>query len=209
MPKRTRQQQDKHNENRRKVKKEGKKSIVCMQYIGIKYPKIYAEACKLHDYISAVYPGKRDLTRTPEFKRCTEDESVKNSMLQPMLQIPLMPKQIHSTLTTTTSKEMPQTQSNQTEEIPPVIDVDDQEIQKMIAELRQDPDLTSIFKDFELPSDDIPVETIVIETSTTECVQQEEIPSSFISEIDEIIQEFDALGENFPNIIDNDDQIFW
>ena len=182
-----------------------------MKYIGIKYPKIYAEACKLHDYISAVYPGKRDLTTTPEFKHCTEDESVKNSMLQPMLQIPLMPKQIHSTLRTTTSKEMPQTQSNQTEEIPPVIDVDDQEIQKMITELRQDPDLASIFNDFELPAAYTTVETstTVMETSIDECVQEEEIPSSFVSEIDEIIQEFDALGENFPNIIDNDDQIFW
>ena len=130
-------------------------------------------------------------------------------MLQPMLQIPLMPKQIHSTLTTTTSKEMPQTQSNQTEEIPPVIDVDDQEIEKIITELREDPDLTSIFNDFELPAAYTTVETstTVMETSIDECVQEEEIPSSFVSEIDEIIQQFNAVGEDLPDI--SDDETFW
>ena len=184
-----------------------------MKYVEIKYPKIYEEVSKLHHYINQVYPGKRDLTRTHVFKRCIEDQSGKNSTfnLEPLLQIPLIPKQIRPT-TTTTTKEMPQVLSNQTEEIPPVIDVHQEEIEKIIAELREDPDLTSIFNDFELPAAYTTVETstTVMETSIDECVQEEEIPSSFVSEIDEIIQdiEFDALGQNFPDISD-DDEIFW
>ena len=188
MPKRTREQQDKHNENRRKVKKEGKKATLCMKYIGIKYPKIYDEVNKLHDIIRALYPGKRDLSTTPEFTRCVQDENVKNNMLQPILEIPLLSKQTTSTIKETT-------QNDKVEEIPLTIDATDEEIETMIAELREDPDLVSFFNDFHF--EEITVETTV-ETS------------SLTTQIDQIIdEEFKTLGENFPDIIDNEDQLLW
>ena len=190
MPKRTRQQQDKHNENRRNAKKEGKKAIVCMKYIAIKYPIIHEKVCKLYECINALYPEKRDLTKTPEFMRSTE-EAVNIDLLQPVLEIPLMTKQA------STSKEMPQ--NDTPEEIPSAIDVLDEEIQTIITELRQDPDLESIFNNFQMQ--EITVENTVETTVET---------SSFASDIDKIIQEeFNALGENFPDITDNEDHLFW
>ena len=170
-----------------------------MKYIAIKHPEIYTDACKLYDLISALYPGKRDLTATPEFKRCVENENIKNSMLQPILEIPLMPKQISATTTTTTTTTTTSKEMTQTEEIPLAIHVADEEIEKMIADLREDPDLMSILNDFHLQ--EITVETTVETTAET---------SSFASEIDQMIQEeFNALGRDLPDIMDNEDELFW
>ena len=212
MPKRTREQQDLHNLNRRKLSKEGKKAIVCMKYIGIKYPEICIEASKLYDAVYVLYPGKHDLTKTPEFKYATEGEARKINILQPILEIPLMSK----TLTTTTTSEET-TQTDQTQEVPFAFDATNEEIEAMITELRQDPDLVSIFNDFQFP--EITVETEIVQTqlpettaeTTVETDVETTMETSFqISEIDRIIQEeFNALGEDLPDIFDNQDQLFW
>ena len=166
-----------------------------MKYIGIKYPKIYDEANKLHDIISSLYPGKRDLAATPEFTRCVQDENVKNNMLHPILEIPLLSKQTTSTIKETT-------QTDKVEEIPLTIDATDEEIQTMIAELREDPDLLSFFNDFHF-------EETTAETTVETTVETTTETSSLTTEIDQIIQEeFKTLGENFPDIIDNEDQLF-
>ena len=175
MPKRTRQQQDRHNERRRMIKQEGRKSIFCMEYIKRKYPKIHQEVCKIYTYVNHTYPGKRDLTKTPEFNNCLKGqlaENITTTTLEPVLQISLIPSQTIST-TTTTIEEMPPvipshqavstTITTTTEEIPPVITTDEsplvatdfetQEIRKIIDELRQDPDLATVFDDIQLPDD--------------------------------------------------------
>ena len=109
-------------------------------------------------------------------------------MLQPILEIPLLSKQTTSTIKETT-------QNDKVEEIPLTIDATDEEIETMIAELREDPDLVSFFNDFHF--EEITVETTV-ETS------------SLTTQIDQIIdEEFKTLGENFPDIIDNEDQLLW
>ena len=207
MPKRTREQQDLHNLNRRKLKKEGKKAIVCMKYIGIRYPEIHTEASKLYDSVYVLYPGKRDLLETPEFKLATEGDDQKISMLQPILEIPLMSK----TLATTTTPEET-TRTDQTQEVPFAFDATNEEIEAMITELRQDPDLVSIFNDFQFP--EITVETQLPETSAETTVETgvETITetSAQVSEIDRIIrEEFMALGEDLPDIFDDQDELFW
>ena len=200
MPKRTREQQDLHNLNRRKLSKEGKKAIVCMKYIGIRYPEIHTEASKLYDSVYVLYPGKHDLLKTPEFKLATEGEGQKISMLQPILEIPLMSK----TLATTTTPEET-TRTDQTQEVPFAFDATNEEIEAMIAELRQDPDLVSIFNDFQFP--EITVETEIVQTQLPETIM--ETPAQ-VSEIDRIIrEEFMALGEDLPDIFDDQNELFW
>ena len=224
MPKRTREQQDLHNLNRRKLKKEGKKAIVCMKYIEIRYPEIHTEASKLYDSVYVLYPGKRDLLETPEFKFATEGDDKKISMLQPILEIPLMSK----TLATTTTPEET-TRTDQTQEVPFSFDATNEEIQAMITELRQDPDLVSMFNDFQFPEITVEtqlpettaettvetgVETQLLETTAETTVETgvETITetSAQISEIDRIIrEEFMALGDDLPDIFDDQNELFW
>ena len=64
MPKRTRLQQDQHNQRRRELKKEAREATFCMGYILRKYPSIYNEATQLYKKLNKRYPNKRDLTKT-------------------------------------------------------------------------------------------------------------------------------------------------
>ena len=194
------------------VKQEGRKAIVCLKYIKAKYENIYEEVCEFFDNVDRKYPGKRDLTKTYEFYKLKDQPktttTTTTTMLEPHLKIPLMP---NNTVTI--------------EEIPPVISFQDSEIEKIIKELRQDPDLASVFNNFELPPAS---DYTIMETSTGESIQEEEISSldqeslSLDQEIDQIIQglqqdqelssifnntEFNAVGEDLPDI--SDDETFW
>ena len=177
MPKRTRIQQDQHNQRRRLIKQEGRKAIFCMKYMESKYPKIHEEACKFYTNVNERYPGKRDLTKTYEFKKCLKDQPGENTtpMLEPQLEISLIPREAVSTTTT--------------EEIPPVVvDFESEEIRKIIDELRQDPDLASVFDDIELPS-------------VSEFTQEGGTPL-----LDDLQLDFQALGEDLPEL---DQEIDW
>ena len=236
MPKRTRQQQDKHNENRRLTKKEGRKTIVCMKYIKVKYPNIHDEACDFFDLVNKRYPGKRDLTRTYEFSQIKDQHVQKNTMLEPELKIELIPNNI-----------------TPEEDILQVFNMESEEINKIIEELRKDPNLASAFDDVytacetttveEMPPivDNVKAytacETTTVEEMppivdnvkayiTCETTTVEEMPPLVdeSQKVDQIIQEihqdpelsplfhemeeFNALGENFSDISD-DDEIFW
>ena len=116
MPRRTREQQLKHNESRRNLMKKAKKSMFVMEYIKIKHPKAHQEASKLYEFIYALYPSKRDLTKTVEFKKSTENGIVRNMLLEaidfrrntnlhPRLEIPLITP---PTTTTSTQEKSPQ-----------------------------------------------------------------------------------------------------
>ena len=198
MPKRTREQQDAHNERRRVIKQEGRKAITCMKYVYEKYPDIYQEACGFFDMLSERYPRKRDLSRTYEFKQLGhKQESVKKTtMLEPQLEVYLIPNN-----TTPTTEEIPLTNFDSleneeihlipnnttptTEEIPLTNfdSLENEEIQKIISELREDPDLAAVFDDIELP----PVSAYTTVQSTT---QDEEM----------LDFDFEALGQDLPDI---------
>ena len=193
MPKRTRVQQDQHNERRRLVKQEGRKAIFCMKYIHEKYPDIHDEACEFFAMVNQRYPGKRDLSKTHEFKHI-KDQPKNTRMLEPQLEIPLIP---NNTVITPTNDPTTTT----TEEIPPVIDLENEEIEKIIDELRQDPDLASVFNDIELP----PVSAYTtVETSVFDDIQNPDLPSVF-NDMDLQI-EFDHLGEDLPELAE---EIIW
>ena len=211
---RTREQQDRHNENRRNMMKEARKSIFAMKYIKIKHPETYNEACNLYAFMNELYPSRRDLTKTQEFVKCTENGIVRNTILQPQLRIPLMPTR---SLPATTSEAIPSQpvetqeispQTVETQEIPFNYDATDEEIQTMLAELRQDPELGSIFDDFRLLETTVRTEVNTLKTTVRTEVNTVET-TAFSSEIDQIIRdEFMALGEDLPDIYDNQDELF-
>ena len=115
------------------------------------------------------------------------------------------------TLATTTTPEET-TRTDQTQEVPFSFDATNEEIQAMITELRQDPDLVSMFNDFQFP--EITVETQLPETTAETTVETgvETITetSAQVSEIDRIIrEEFMALGDDLPDIFDDHNELFW
>ena len=214
---RTRVQQDQHNERRRRIKKEGRKAIFCMHYILSTYPEIHSKACEFFTTLNQRYPGKRDLTKTYEFNQLKDQQGlVKNTtMLEPRLKIPLIPNNAVSAPTndpTTTE-----------EEIPLFVEMESEEIERIIKELRQDPNLASAFDKF----DNIELEDVSAYT-TIETTTVEEIPPLIDTESQEIAKiveeisedpdlssvfndvefqlEFDHLGEDLPEL---DQEIIW
>ena len=175
-----------HNQRRRLVKQEGRKAIFCMRYIHAKYPEIHDETCEFFNIVNQKYPGKRDLTRTYEFKHLKDQPGLmeNTTMLEPHLEIPLMPN--NAVLTPTNDP------TTTEEEIPPVIDMESEEIEKIIDELRQDPDLASVFDDIEVSA-----------YTTVESTLEEEIPS--FDDMDFQL-DFHALGEDLPEL---EQEISW
>ena len=173
-----------------------------MQYVQTRQPKLLEDATKLYDFLVGLYPGKHDLTKTAIYKKCIENEATinttlqyakenenTNKILQPVLEIPLMPLQTPN-------------ETTHTEEIPPQLPLlTDEETNNLIKDLTQDPDLMSFFKGVQV--DEI---TVATEKSTMETV-----PKSPLSEIEQIIQdEFNALGADLPDIMENkDDELLW
>ena len=207
MPKRNREQQEKHNEARRKLSKAGKKAIFSTRYIKAIQPKLIEEANKLYDFLFEVYPGKHDLTKTEIYIQCMKNEATKNKILQsstvtrntsevtrlqPILNIPLMqiPPALPSLpdqITSTTIEEIPL-------ELPILTD---DETATLIRDLQQDPDLKHYFQDDQVNEVSISTENPAVETRTLE------------DEIDQIIkEEFEALGSDLPDIPVNDEQFF-
>ena len=64
---RTRIQQDRHNEKRRQAQSKARQAVFSMEYIQIKHPEIYNEACEFFTLINSRYPDKHDLRKTNEF----------------------------------------------------------------------------------------------------------------------------------------------
>ena len=208
-------QQDQHNQRRRIVKQEGRKAIFCMKYILSKYPDIHDEACEFFNTVNQKYPGKRDLMKTHEFKQFKDQPGLmKNTtMLEPRLEIPLIPNNpvpIPTNDPTTT----------QEEEISPFVGIESEEIERIIEELRQDPDLASTFDNIEL--EDVSAYTTIGTTTVEEIPPLNHTESQ---EIDKIVREicedpllsstfndmelqldFQALGEDLPEL---DQEINW
>ena len=208
MPKRTRIQQDQHNQRRREQKKEAREATFCMSYILRKYPSIYNEASQLYKKINKKYPNKRDLTKTYEFKHPEDQkEPINNNIviLHPQLEIPLIINPIQKTNDPAVVEEMPLL----------FPDMQNEEIERIIAELREDPDLASVFDQIHLG------DVQAFETTETTLEKSQSWNETERDEIANIIQElnedpnlakafndmeFDHLGEDLPEL---EDEQFW
>ena len=201
-----------------------------MEYIKIKHPKAHQEASKLYEFIYALYPSKRDLTKTVEFKKSTENGIVRNMLLEaidfrrntnlhPRLEIPL----ITPPTTTTISTQEKSPQAYETPEIPiinttPPPPTTTQEITSQSGEPQEipfkfdatDQQIQALFDELrqdpllESVFDDFQLMETVVETDPKKST---EIPE-FSSEIDRIIQEECKDIEDLPDIHDNQEELF-
>ena len=169
---RSRAAQDRHNERRRKVKRNARKAIFSMEYIQIKYPEIYNEACNFFTVIDSKYPEKHDLRKTEEFLCFKKSPEMMKNMafteLEPRLEIPLMSNGTRNTTVSTSEQEIPPEQ-----EIPHSTD-------QITEQLQQDPLIST------------PQRTVT--TQTIEMTIEQEIPPISINDIqsdmiDQIIEQ--------------------
>ena len=69
MPKRTRAQQQRFNEQRRANKSKSRQALFISEYIQAKYFDVYSEACSFFNDLNATYATKYDLRKTSEFRQ--------------------------------------------------------------------------------------------------------------------------------------------
>ena len=182
MPRRNEEQRIKRNEARRNLKKRSRKAIFCLDHLQITHPDIHKEAIDLYDFINQIYPHKHNLTKTALYQKTIQNTKVKRQAInhaalpkntsrsrqvQPRLEIPLMPS--------ATTRDQPEEAAQQ-------ITVTDQEIQSIIADLQQEPDLKSFFNEMEVCGSEVRAKTLE-------------------EEIDAIIQaEFQSLRAEFQDL---------
>ena len=68
MPKRTRAEQDKYNEQRQRNKRKSRQALFTAEYVQTKYIDVYKEACTFFNTLNSIYPTKYDLRKTGEFR---------------------------------------------------------------------------------------------------------------------------------------------
>ena len=68
MPKRTRAEQDRYNEQRRRNKLKTRQALFTSEYVQAKYFDIYKEATVFYNALNSLYPAKHDLRKTGEFR---------------------------------------------------------------------------------------------------------------------------------------------
>ena len=190
MPKRNQEQRIKRNETRRNLKKLSRKAIFCMQHLQNIQPDIYKQASGLYDYLNDLYPHKHNLTKTVVYQKAIQKTNVKEQALKHApgnrnigqsrelhlkLEIPLM-----ASTTATTSQE--QTITTTTDLEKPPCEISPEEIDTIIKDLQQEPDLQSFFNE--------------IEVDASEAIQK-----SLEEEIDAIIQmEFEAISAELQQL---------
>ena len=205
MPKRTRDQQNKHNEARRNFIKKGKKAIFCVEHIKSIHPNIVKEASEIYDYLYEFYPNKRDLTKTEIYQRELKNKSTASNgsqhatggnkqvnQIEPVLTIPLLQTPLQPALSIST-------ETARVEEILPQIPVlTDEETDELVLELQNDPDLWYFFKDE-------PINEVTLPSGKS---PEGTEPKNMEEEIDRIIRaEFALLGTDLPDIVFKDDEL--
>ena len=178
MPRRNQEQRLKRNATRRDNSKRNRKAVFCLNHLRITQPEIYGEAMKLYEYVNAIYPCKHDLTQTELYRKTIEGGNVplrtsirtnKREVI-PRLEIPLVvmqdqvevPRQNHQSVITST--------------------VSSEEIESVMKDLQQDPDLKNFFNEIDIVSDESGPKTL-----------EEEIDSIINAEFQRLDMELQAL----------------
>ena len=245
MPKRDRKELDKRNENRRLQKIRGRKGVFFMRHIENTQPETYKDVSELYDYLHGIYPNKHNLVKTQLYKKCIDDRKVKEQTfkytasactstrqvetnpaapactttrhieINPVLRIPLM-----SATTTTAESSQTTTTTPEPVNISNIeLSIVDQEINTLINELRQDPDLEYFFQDD--PKGDVMARSLgpdldvftpmqkSLDLGATILKAEEEVgPEATECEIDRIIrEEFEVLGTDLPDLCNIDNEL--
>ena len=153
---------------RKNLSLRNKKDRFIAAYIQTKFPQIYDEAKKCYDQIDALYPSKRDLTKTVEYiymstgvtslsqyyhkkraektKNLLEKEPGINDNM--VLKIPLFDAKGSNKL----GRSSRQQQETNDHEVP--LPIPDDLYRNLLQELRNDPELYSIFNDMDMSGGD-------------------------------------------------------
>ena len=67
--KRSREEKDKYNEQRRSNKSKSRQALFVAEYIQLKWFDMYDEACAFFNSLNVLYPSKYDLRKTEEFRQ--------------------------------------------------------------------------------------------------------------------------------------------
>ena len=184
MPRRNQEQKLKRNETRRNASKLNRKAVFCLNHLRNTRPEMYKEATELYEYINTIYPNKHNLTKTMLYQKTIQNRNValrtntrQTREVTPKIEIPLI-------TTRDQVKEIPQQKQQPavttTTQLPTV---SSEEIEAIIRDLQQEPDMQSIFNEIDVDS-------------------HESRPKTLEEEIDAIIQaEFQAMDIELQNLL--------
>ena len=222
MPKRDRQQLDKRNASRRKQKKLGRKGIFYMEHLQNTHPNFFTEVSELYEYLNTIYPKKHCLTKTQLYQKCIQDKTIKDKTIKytakcgnqtgeirPVLRIPLIQMPSTSTITRETPQQTAVPVVETTLPQLPQLPQTDEEINRLLKELQQDPDLRDFFQ--EDHSNDAVVRSLgpdFEQVIPIQKVEEEVGPETLECEIDKIIrEEFEQLGTDLPDLTNVDNEL--
>ena len=191
MSKRTSEQQARHNQRRREMKQQGREGIFTVKYLQVMHPQIYQEVNDFYKQLREKYPKRRNHINTKEFKELEKKAVKKTINLEAQLNICLMPSQNNEATIT---------------EDPPVAmeDLQPEEIEKLIQELRDDPNLMYAFNDITMCETTVETEgSLPIRTPDQEI---DNIVTELYNDA-EFIEAFTHLGEDLPEL--NDNNMLW
>ena len=191
MSKRTPEQQARHNQRRREMKQQGREGIFTVKYLQVMHPQIYQEVNDFYKQLREKYPKRLNHINTKEFKELEKKAVKKTINLEAQLNICLMPSQNNEATIT---------------EDPPVAmeDLQPGEIEKLIQELRDDPNLMYAFNDITMCETTVETEgSLPIRTPDQEI---DNIVTELYNDA-EFIEAFTHLGEDLPEI--NDNNMLW
>ena len=150
------------NEIRRRDTRQKMEHKVVVGYVRAKYPKVYEEAVNYTAELNRAHPGKKDLTKTPEFQTLAKKQPAFTDKFE--LKIELM-----NTVTATAT--VPVEKAETYQELQPTATVsvekaetyqelqplDDEAFNTLLDDLRQDPDIASFFDNIDFELDDCPL----------------------------------------------------
>ena len=134
---------------REKTRVVKRKAIFVHEYVQAKRGEIYAEAMKFYDELDQEYPKKKDLCKTDEFKlwRAKTTKAHTHQSATPVLNI--QPSSHQPSPAEIQPSTPPEIGAETTVETPLETDeINDERIQEILSELREDPDLERIFHNF-------------------------------------------------------------
>ena len=130
---------------------ERRQSLFVQEYIEEKYRDIYGEVMNFYNVLNGLYPTKNDLRKTKEFKKWKKSMSNNpESSTATTTTATISQGNPESSTATTTTATISQDPAQVTVEVLPPLQITDQRIAEILQELRNDPDLDTIFNEVEL-----------------------------------------------------------
>ena len=173
------------NEVRRMDTKKRRAERVIIGYVKTLHPAVYDEGNRYYTYLDKIHPGKKDLTKTTDFRSLLKNKVVITNNLE--LRIELMDHgTAKTTTTTTTTTPAAETAPAPAPEImldpaaetvpapapeitldpaaetvpapaPEITPLDEETLEQLMADLRQDPDMAAFLDNIDFELDNCPL----------------------------------------------------